>query len=354
MKKFLSYLIILFIFISNTIIGYANNSVEFYVYSSNTEQFDQYAEEKIGSFMYAHYGYINTNLKLGKGTNIISNDGIPKVLYPIWIDNEIVATFVVANVSGTYSGTYSEDYITFLNTIKNSTDTNTSLKILIEENSIFGILNNNLYDLKNGSLIENHNISIENINSLYTQAVNTFESISFNAPIIPRIPTSYNNGWLVHINDSSLKSYCYAYCLYNIFRNLGITGYSINTLKSNDTIGNALGFTSMGEIASFLNREDFSYISASSGFLSFTNVKNIIYNYDNYIMIGLTLYPSGGNHFMVLYGYTDTTIEQFYTVWDPQSSSGGVRTMDASTRLVTDSDGDTFIWNAGYFGNFSK
>ena len=73
------------------------------------------------------------------------------------------------------------------------------------------------------------------------------------------------------------------------------------------------------------------------------------------MMIGLSV-ASGewNNHFVVLYGYTLLENAETFAILDPQSSGTGKLTMNANTRLVTNSEGTTFIWDAGYFAQFVK
>lgn len=72
MKKIFSVLLAVFMFVSNTCVVFANENVELYAYTTNTEGFDAYAKEKIGGFLYGHYEEINENLELGKGISIFN------------------------------------------------------------------------------------------------------------------------------------------------------------------------------------------------------------------------------------------------------------------------------------------
>ena len=45
---------------------------------------------------------------MGKGITVYGEVAHPMVLYPIWLNQDIVATFRVININGVFSGLYSE------------------------------------------------------------------------------------------------------------------------------------------------------------------------------------------------------------------------------------------------------
>ena len=354
MKRILSIILAVFMAISNTCVVFANEEVEFYAYTSDTSEFDEYAIDKFSSFLYGHYGYIDNTIELGKGITIFGETTYPTVLYPVWKDDNIIATFNVVNVNDLYSGTYTEELADVLNQFISYSSLETPI-MLINDNHLFFKVGDDIYD---GLMNIVDDLSVHDTNNVQIQKdiTNVKENINFQTLTIPRAPTSYNNGWSVYQNDSTQQYWCYAYCLYNIFRNLGITDYTLNEIKSG-IYPYILGTTDPWYIDDFLSAEGFYYYYRSSGYLSYSDIQSIIYLNDNYIMIGLTNQGEGYDHYMVLYGYSNISGIVTYSVWDPQSSGNGRLTLDANTRLITvtrTSGTITFKWDGGYFGKFEK
>ena len=171
----------------------------------------------------------------------------------------------------------------------------------------------------------------------------------------------FDNGWQVYYYDTnhSVLNHCYTFCLYNIFRNLGINDYTFNNIRS--AILNGSGVANLRKIKEWLDDENIDYTSNSS-YLSYSNVYNILCTNDNYLMIGLK-YSNGSTttqrHFMAMYGCASVGGNVIYKVWDPESheavpSSQGLLTIDGSTRQVVNAEQVTLTWNDGYVGNFSK
>lgn len=86
----------------------AEESPSLYVYASSTDGFDEYAKQKLSEHIFTYYGYENNDLELGKGITVYGEVAHPMVLYPIWLNQDIVATFRVININGVFSGLYSE------------------------------------------------------------------------------------------------------------------------------------------------------------------------------------------------------------------------------------------------------
>ena len=72
LTKISKVIIILFVFISFSLPINANQNSSLYAYTTDTTEFDEYAVENIGEFIYGYYGYIDefvykTVGKHGKG-----------------------------------------------------------------------------------------------------------------------------------------------------------------------------------------------------------------------------------------------------------------------------------------------
>ena len=101
----------------------------FYVYTAETAEFDQYAKETIGSYIYANYQEQSDSIKLGKGILVYGDNTYPQVIYPIWQHNSIVATYQVIQINDTYMSSYSDEHVFYLNNLKNTTTSTLPLKI---------------------------------------------------------------------------------------------------------------------------------------------------------------------------------------------------------------------------------
>lgn len=106
LTKISKVIIILFVFISFSLPINANQNLSLYAYTTDTTEFDEYAVENIGEFIYGYYGHIDDNIKLGRGITVLGDIDNTIVIYPIWKYNEIIATFKVALYNNEYFGTY--------------------------------------------------------------------------------------------------------------------------------------------------------------------------------------------------------------------------------------------------------
>jgi hypothetical protein len=136
LTKISKVIIILFVFISFSLPINANQNSSLYAYTTDTTEFDEYAVENIGEFIYGYYGYIDDNIKLGRGITVLGDIDNTIVIYPIWKYNEIIATFKVALYNNEYFGTYSDGNASAMNHVKEYASLNTPL-ILFMENEDF-------------------------------------------------------------------------------------------------------------------------------------------------------------------------------------------------------------------------
>ena len=353
MKKLLNIMLAVFMAISNTCVVFANEQVELYAYTGDTSGFDEYASENLSNFIYGHYGYVDDTIELGKGITVEQNDNIPKVLYPIWKNTDVIATFTVIYLDDEYSGTYLDGFTSQLNAILNMATIDNPLRLVAENNTLYAKVGNMVYDL-NGTPGEfvNYEIINERTNDYI---VNARISINYSDYIISRAPTTYMLSWTEYHKNTSDEVNCGVYCLSNTLRNMGLSRYTYTYVKDyfeseifglNSEEGSYSGIIEVYHIEDFLDDFEFSYYSASTGYFSQSTVQQYIYNYRKPIILGLTYSGSSEHHFAVLYGYSDST----YTVWDPRSTASS-HTMSVSTRKFTNSRMETFIWNAGVIAN---
>lgn len=362
MKRIFSIILSVFMIISNTCVVFASDSAELYAYTGDTSGYDDYATEKFQGFVYGHYGYFDSSLELGKGITIINENDYPKVLYPVWNNNEIVATFIVVNVDGIYSGTYRE-YTYMLNDLISLTNENSPLYLLSNEDGFFAIVDDTVYNM-NESIVENIETSLQVINQNFEiiNAANCMETetVILNSSQSRANPNSaFVNYWHTYRYDydGSVNNHCYTFCLYNIFRNLKITEYEFSEIRSGILLG--LGNADISDVIDWLNQEGFNFSSQNNGYIPYSSVYNILCTNDNYIMVGLSYVNSNADHFMAMYGCSSISGMITYSLWDPESNeedsdSGGLVTMDGNTRIVLNWNNVSLKWDAGYIGCFEK
>ena len=117
----------------------------FYVYTVETTEFDQYAKETIGSYIYANYQEQSDSIKLGKGILIYGDNTYPQVIYPIWQHNSIVATYQVIQINDTYMSSYSDEHVFYLNNFKNTTTSTLPLKIFKYDHELYYTIADTIY-----------------------------------------------------------------------------------------------------------------------------------------------------------------------------------------------------------------
>ena len=330
------------------------NDLNFYVYTTISESHEKYVKEKVAYFINSqNYSFDTSKIMVGKGIDIIDKEDVNKSLFPIWYENKIIATFLVADVDGKASGVYSTNYIEQLNAIYSKTSEENPIWIIVYEEEIYGIIGNDAYNLNDniGSSDETIDISCElNTNST---VINAKDMIDYNTIVIPRYPTTYMNSWTEYAYLTGGPNWCCHYTLYNILRNLGYTSYSLTDIKSD--LDNNVGYSNLSDVTDYLTTQGFDYNSSETGYLSTSSVVNIIYNNDDYLFIvGTNQSDLSGKHAMVIVGYSIMSIETLYTVWDPHRTTSGYSTIDASTRLVTTTNSKTYKWDAGYIYNINK
>lgn len=357
MKRFVSIILSLFLVISNSIVAFAHENVEFYVYTSNTEEFDKYASENIGNYIYGHYGYLDDTIELGKGVSVYGNVDNPIVVYPIWKNNVIVATFMVVLIDNEFTGTYSSNNVAQLNYVKELISLDRPLKLAIINDEFYFLIDNDVYDANSNIGIVIKDVIVSEIDFKDGQVIDCSENIEFILPIIPKVPTGYSLGWSYSYHNPEDDYYCHAYSLSGLLMNQGFTQYTFSKVKSGITTfeGGTIPLTkaNVAKVVSYLKKEGFTCVSSSSGYLSYTDIQTYLYNNQKYVMVGLT-YEGSGNHFGVITAYANLSGTITYTIYDPRSEGSGLCTMSGSTRKFTNSDLETYIWDAGYITGVTK
>lgn len=101
-----------------------------------------------------------------------------------------------------------------------------------------------------------------------------------------------------------------------------------------------------------MTSKGYSYFSQKNSYLDLNGVINAVYGYNSYVLMLTSRIDYNDSlgyfgHAMVLTGYS--TVGNTYRIWDPVYSD--MKTMDASTRIVTTAPGFTFRWSGGYIYN---
>ena len=352
MKKILCLLISLFILSLNHGVVFAKNSEELYAFTlQDTSGYDEYASSRFAEFTYTNYGYIDSTLELGNGIYINSNDDYPKLLYPVWRNNEIIGSFIVVNVDNIYSGTYSELYANRLNAIRKMTDEKTPLKLVVDD-SIYAYVQGNYYSLLDESVVDSIN-SFAEAKEFY-KVINSKDKIQYNITNNSRYLANYSLPWTIYSTQPGYDDdHCAHYCLYNIFRNMGINSISLSSIFNDLPVFNGVR---LENTCNYLSSKGFTYNSNSSS-LGFSSVSNALSS-GGYINIVTARQIEANQNFfrhgMVLFGCStvQSSGNQYYKVWDPTSNT--TFTMDAYTRIVVINTAYTFAWNSGTIYNISR
>lgn len=223
---------------------------------------------------------------------------------------------------------------------------------LVSNDGFYAMIGEDTYRVSH-KLEKSNEVILINTSSNDINIIDAYEKISFNQPIIPRYPTSKYLSWTRYTTlqpsyDES-DGYCAAYCLYNIFRNKGITTHTFANVKAG--VPN-YGIT-MNYLKTYLTNNGYSYTS-NSGYLDMNGVIGAVYGRNSYVLMLTNRVEIPSNdpvgyfgHAMVLTGYS--TVGNTFRVWDPVYSD--MKTMDADTRKVTTAEDYTFRWSGGYVYN---
>lgn len=176
---------------------------------------------------------------------------------------------------------------------------------------------------------------------------NKLEHIQVNT----RAAASWNLPWnpSEHYADSNI--YCHAYALSPILRSMGYSQYTVQYII--DAFDGAPG-KDITLLNPYLLEEGFNTDYSPTGSMDLTSVVNMIYYNRKHILVGLrVLTPSStANHYGTITGYSSLNGNYTYMIYEPTHDGvNGKTTMPASSKTFTNSDGSTFVWDAGYITN---
>lgn len=342
MKKFFKLMLTTFLMIFIFPIGtLAENDNSLYAYTETNSEIEKYAKEKVSVFMDSHYdGSETSNYQLGQGIKIYSNFDDEKMLFPIWDGSSIIATFIVGEDNNEIYAVYSEAYINQLNYLTNQTSETNPLSIVANEDGIYGTIGDKWFDLNatSGTYIKRQAY----IPTSYV-IKNISETLEISLYIKPRIPTSYSRNFTIY--ERQTGKYCYSYALGNILMNMGYSSYTPTSIQNYTGCAQS---ANKSTLANYLKSKGLNCNYSNSGYLSFLDVTNIIYN-KGYIYMSAKNNSKNESHAFVIYGYVNDGTNKLYNFWNPWYLYK--QTMNASTRLINTSNGQTFTWNNGYIYN---
>lgn len=321
----------------------AENDNSLYAYTEVDSVIEEYAKDKVGVFMDSHYeGNDVSNYRLGQGIKIYSNFDDEKMLFPIWDGSNVIATFLVGKDGGEIYAVYSEAYIGQLNYLLNETSEASPLSIMANEEGIYGTVNNKWFDLNlpSGTYIERQTY----IPASYL-IKNVAETLEISLYIKPRIPTSYSRTFNIYQAQGTSGLYCYSYALGNILMNMGYSSYTPANIQSYTGCAQSASKTTL---ANYLKSKGLKCNYSNSGYLSFSDVTNIIYN-KGYIYMSAKSNSRDVSHAFVIYGDVNDGTNKLYNFWNPWYSYK--QTMNASNRVISTHSSETFTWNNGYIYN---
>lgn len=321
---------------------YANDR-QLYARSKELTGHTTYASENLGKYIISNEGYLNKDYTLGKGIYISDPLDVDKALYPIWENDEIVATFLVVYVEGEYSGIYSKAYAEQLDELVDITSMDYPLNLVVQNDRFYGVIGNRWYDLNEepGSYDTLNYLS----NDSELMIIDASQTIYYKEIIQTRIPTTYSKSFTIY--QVQTGDYRYSYALGNILMNMGYSSYTPANIQSymNFSLG-----ASNSEMVAYLNSKGLNASYASNGYLSFSDVQNIIYYNNSYIYIGATNQSTlSSAHAFVIFGYYNDGVSKLYNVWNPWYSYR--QTMNATTRIITTESTRTYKWDLGYIHN---
>ena len=344
MKKMLKAIItIIVVGLLFPINAFAEDDKSLYAYTNYDVEIENYAKEKVTTYMNSHYDNRNVNnLELGEGIKIFTTNNENKILYPIWENDTIVATFIVGKESEQFYAVYSEAYIDQLNFLSTISSISSPIYIVANENGIFGVIDDKWYNL-------NENIGNYEYEEEYflndKLLINSFEKVEVIPYIQTRIPTSYSKSFTIYQSQGS-GSYCYSYALGNILMNMGYSSYTPANIQA---YMNYSSGASKSDLSNYLNSKGLTCNYGEYGYLSFNDVMTLIYNSNSYIYIGARSNNRNVSHAFVIYGYFNNGSTQLYNFWNPWYNYK--QTMSAGNRIIETGSSETFTWNNGYLYN---
>lgn len=338
--KILSAIMMFFAVISPRI---SANDSSLYAVATQEEGFTEFAESYGTSYIAGYYGgNIDFNqIDIGRGITIDDPKDYDKVLFPVFRNNDIIGSLIVIDYKGQFTATYSELYADRLEQLQPLTSLETPLRIVVNNDDIFAVIDDKSYNLNNSSSIDAALPS--HLSDGRALKVNDY--LRYDEPVLTRIPTSYAKSWTVY-DPQGTDYYCYSYALGNILLNMG---YDYTPKDIQDFMEGAKE-ASKSDMNDFLESVGLSCTFKNRGYLAFESVMNIIYHNDSYIYIGAgNTADETSSHAFVIYGYSSNGSRNLYRVWNPWYDY--TQSFDADTRIITTASSTTFEWDNGYLYN---
>ncbi len=345
------------------------HNTKLYAYTITINDYDDYVYEKAGEFILVqNYEFDYLDVVLGRGIYIFGDDNTAEtMIYPVFYNGTVLGEIVVGKDNGEIIGTYCEAYNNVLNSVSLITTNENPLRIVLVEDSIEYYVGDSIYMIvTTNTNNQKSNDIIAKDNKMTFTTVCVSDGMEYQHKYVDRYPSVRINTWNIYsYMGAYLDTYkpyspglCYAHCLFNIFKNLGINTYSSVGAVAAMAANNAAK-AYISTIGPNLISAGFSCTYSNSGNLSFSSVVNTIYNNNNYVFMGNQLKYSGSNswidgHATVIYGYYNVSGSYYYYVWDPAFPNGGsgAVTMSSSSTTFYSADGLTQLkWNLGYIRN---
>ena len=317
---------------------------KFYTLSITNNEHDKYAQENIYRFVTSSNDLdLHKNFKLGQGITIVNEDGQERTLYPIYKNNEIVSTFLVATYQDEVGGVYSIAYANKLNKIHKLATKEKPLMLISFNDDLWSVIDNIAYslneltELKFDNLIENKNLTVKN-NKDYLE----YNSNNFSL----RMPSNYVLRFNIKYIQPKGVEKCYSYALANILYN---KGYDWHTPQRIAKYFNYADGVNIKTLSKYLDKYNFRHVTSNIGYLSKDSVREQIYIKNNYILIGGIDNVDEG-HAFVIFGYNNS--KNTYSFWNPWYNF--TQYMDMDSRLMSTKDSIVYRWEAGYIKDISK
>lgn len=318
---------------------------KFYTLSITNNEHDKYAQENIYRFVTSSNDLdLHKNFKLGQGITIVNEDGQERTLYPIYKNNEIVSTFLVATYQGEVGGIYSIAYANRLNKIHKLATNEKPLMLVSFNDDLWGVIDNIAYslneltELKFDNLIENKNLTVKNNKDYLEYNSNNFAL---------RMPSGYVLRFNIKYTQPSGQARCYSYALANILYNEGYDWHTPERIAKYFNYSRGVSFASL---SNYLDKYNFRNISTDKGYLSKDSVREQIYIKNNYILVGGRNINDRGQHALVIFGYNNS--KNTYSFWNPWYNF--TQYMDMDSRLMNTKGSIVYKWDAGYIKDISK
>lgn len=347
LKQILFYILTIAVLLVSTdkILFAENKENSFYFLSKENVVHDEYAKQNIYRFVSdSKDNHLFRNFKLGKGIKILNDEKQERTLYPIYLNDKIVATFLVATVEEEVGGIYSIAYSERLNEIKELTSKDKPLVLKSFDEDLWGIIENKAYSLNKNLYKE-----IEEYRNEIGLVLNDNKlHLTYKQNIISeRNPSGHVLGFKIKYTQPDCKKRCYSYALANILYNLGYDWHTPDTISKYFNYASGLSFK---RLSKYLDKYNFSNVATDSGYLGKDSVIEQIYYKGRYILVGGTNQSTGSEHAFVIFGYSRSN--NTYSFWNPWYNF--TQKMDRDTRLMNTSDSRVYKWDAGYIKDIGK